>query len=238
MSPLDTHGLDKLQDILGYKFQNLDLLVEALTHPSTDAHQNGDDHHNYERLEFLGDRVLGLIVAEMLLKAFPDETEGDIAKRHTGLVQTSALANIARDLDLGMFLNLSVGEHRTGGRKKKAVLADAVESLLGALYLDGGLEPPKAFISKYWQGQMMSFDIPPVDAKTELQEWAQKRGLPLPQYVLLERSGPDHNPEFDMEVRVKGFPSKSGVSNSKQSAQKHAAQNMLDFLDSQGELNG
>ena len=222
---------DKLQDVLGHRFNTPELLQEALTHPSTDAHQSENEHLNYERLEFLGDRVLGLVIAEMLLTSFPEEREGDIAKRHTGLVQADALAVVAHEISLGDYLSLSVGEHRSGGRKKKAVLADAIEAVLGALYLDAGLEPAKAFIKKYWHKAMVSYDIPPVDAKTELQEWAQKRGLPLPQYVLLERSGPDHSPVFDMEVRVKGHPPQNGISHSKQSAQKHAAQNMLDYLE-------
>lgn len=228
--------LKKLQDILGHEFENSSLLEEALTHPSTDAHAK-DEHSNYERLEFLGDRVLGLVVAEMLLKNFPEEREGDIAKRHTGLVQTDALAEIAKKIELGGFLSLSVGEQKSGGRKKKAVLADAMEAVLGALYLDGGLQPPKDFIHKHWHNTMQSYDIPPMDAKTKLQEWAQRHGLPLPQYVLLERSGPDHAPVFDMEVRVKGHPSHSGTSNSKQSAQKHAAQNMLNYLSTLDDKN-
>ncbi len=233
MNPPVAEILDRLQKVLEYKFKNEDLLQESLTHPSTDAHLA--DNRNYERLEFLGDRVLGLIVADMLVYSFPDEAEGDLAKRHTALVQTKMLAEIAREIKLGEFLSLSIGEHKSGGRHKSTVLADAMEAVIGALYLDGGLEAAKVFLKRFWQDKMMSYEIPPMDAKTELQEWVQKQGLPLPQYVLLERRGPDHDPEFEMEVRVKGQDNKVGTSNSKQNAQKYAAQAMLKYLKDSGQ---
>lgn len=235
MSPELENILDDLQSVLDYRFKNISLLEEALTHPSTDAHQT--ENKNYERLEFLGDRVLGLVVAEMLLRTFPDEAEGDLAKRHTALVQAKMLAEIARDIKLGQFLSLSVGEQRSGGRHKSTVLADALEAVIGAMYLDGGTGVAKNFLIRFWTDKMMSYEIPPMDAKTELQEWAQKRGLPLPQYVLLERSGPDHEPVFDMEVRVKGQPNQTGTSNSKQNAQKYAAQTMLNHLRESGQYD-
>jgi len=204
-------------------------LEEALTHPSMDAHCH-QNHKNYQRLEFLGDRVLGLVVAEMLLRRFKTEDEGDIAKRHTALVQAKALYEVAQMLDLGTYLSLSRGEHQSGGRHKMTVLADAAEALIGAVYLDGDLPPAKAFIESFWRPQMESFEIPPIDPKTCLQEWAQQRGYPLPAYVLLERSGPDHSPVFIMEVRVEGLEPVTGTSNSKRDAQKIAAEAMLESI--------
>lgn len=234
-SPPIQNVINDLQDVLDYTFNDAGLLQEALTHPSTDAHQS--QNKNYERLEFLGDRVLGLIVAEMLLYTFPDEPEGDLAKRHTALVQAKMLADVARELKLGEFLSLSIGEQKSGGRYKSAVLADAMEAVIGAIYLDGGLDAAKRFLKSHWSDKMMSYEIPPMDTKTELQEWVQKQGLPLPQYVLLERSGPDHSPEFEMEVRIKGQPNQSGISNSKQNAQKHAAKAMLKHLKESGQYD-
>lgn len=221
--------LAPLEARLGYSFQNRRVLEEALTHASTDAHCD-ETHKNYERLEFLGDRVLGLIIAEMLLVTFQDETEGDIAKRHTALVQARALAEVAQTIELGNYLNLSRGEHNSGGRRKMALLADATESVLGAIYLDGGIEPARKFIEQYWRAKMESFDFPPIDTKTHLQEWAQKRGLPLPEYILLDTTGPAHKPVFTVEARVEGLEPAKSEGNSKRDAQKKAARILLQAI--------
>jgi ribonuclease-3 len=228
MPNIDQHNLEDLEKTLGYTFKRQELLREALTHPSIDASGSNDENRrNYQRLEFLGDRVLGLIIAHMLLSAFPNEGEGDIAKRHTVLVQAKALFEVANQMDLGKYLTLSLGEHKSGGRHKMAVLSDATEAVIGAIYLDGGLDAARNFIDKYWGKTLNSYEKPPTDAKTELQEWAQARSLPLPHYVLLERSGTDHEPVFEMEVRIKDLDPQVGIANSKRKSQKRAAEAML-----------
>lgn len=232
MSAPDQIDLTPLETRIGHVFKDKTLLQEALTHPSLDAHRP-ENYKNYQRLEFLGDRVLGLVVAEMLLQHFPAESEGDIAKRHAALVQAKALHDVALALELGTYLSLSRGEHRSGGRYKMTVLADAAEALIGALYFDGGLAAAKVFVEKHWQQQMQSFELPPMDVKTRLQEWAQKRGDPLPEYTLLSRTGADHSPVFVMEVKVEGLPPARGTSNSKRDAQKAAAEALLQIIEEQ-----
>ena len=230
MSELKQENIAQLEQTIGYVFANKNLVIEALTHPSIDTHTNAD-LQNYQRLEFLGDRVLGLIIAEMLLVKFPNEAEGDIARRHTVLVQARALFEVANEVQLGTYISLSRGEQKTGGRYKMAVLSDATEAIIGAIYLDGGIEPARRFIGAYWSAKLESYEAPPIDSKTQLQEWAQSKSLPLPHYVLLERSGTDHEPVFDMEVRVKGLPRLSGQGNSKRTAQKEAAKAALEFIE-------
>jgi ribonuclease III len=185
--------------------------------------------HNYQRLEFLGDRVLALVVAEMLLAAFPHEKEGDIAKRHTALVQGESLAQIARKLELGNFMRLALGEEDTGGREKPSNLADVCEAIIGALYMDGGLNVASDFIRRHWQDLLDHAPTPPQDVKTILQEWALARGLALPAYVALGRSGPDHAPVFLVEVTL-GQWRAQGQGNNKRQAEKAAAKALLALL--------
>lgn len=233
MSNTDLTKLKDLEALIGYQFQKTSLLDEALTHPSTTEGVG----YNYQRLEFLGDRVLGLVIAELLLKAFPEEEEGDIAKRHTVLVQGKTLFEIAEQLELGQYVSLSLGEHKSGGRHKATVLADTIEAIIGAIYLDShDIEPPTAFIKRFWIDKLHSYEIPPVDSKTALQEWAQDRALPLPHYTLIEKSGRDHEPMFKIEVRLDTLPSTIGVDSSKRKAEKNAAQAMLNYIKSQEEI--
>lgn len=211
-----------LEAAAGYAFSDRGLLDMALTHASVPK-----SPCNNERLEFLGDRVLGLVVAEMLYRAFPDEREGDLAKRLTALVQQAALARVAAELSLGSYVRLSAGEIKAGGVKKDTILADAVEALIGAIYLDGGFGAAGDFVRARWQTLLATFESPPEDAKTRLQEWAQAKGLPLPEYRVLSRTGSDHSPVFEVEVEVKGQGKAAASASSKRNGEKAAAALLL-----------
>ena len=182
---------------------------------------------SFERLEFLGDRVLGLIVADMLLEAFPDEEEGPLAKRFAALVSRRTLADVAARLDIGALVHLSKGEADSGGRDNPSLLADALEALMGALYLDAGLALADRFIRRHWSDRMMATDSPPEDSKTRLQEWAQAAGHALPAYTTTGEEGPAHDPVFEVEVRVAGHPPARGRGGSKRVAEQAAAGAML-----------
>lgn len=217
--------IKKLGDILGHAFASPETLKLALTHPSAAKTSRSGDN---QRLEFLGDRVLGLIIAEMLYQNFNQEAEGALAKRLAYLVRQERLADIAKNIDLGSYLILSRGEHDAGGRTNPAILADACESVIGALYLDGGLEAARGFIVRYWKDLMHAELDPPQDSKTSLQEWAQGNSLPLPKYVLLETKGPAHDPLFKVEVSLPGFSGVSAEGRSKRQAEQLAASLLLE----------
>lgn len=217
--------LELLQQRLNHTFTRQDLLVAAMTHASTGAETN------YERLEFLGDRVLGIVMAELLYAAFPHEAEGDLAKRHAALVQGELLAMIAREMKLGDALILSDAERAAGGADNDNMLADGFEALIGALYLDAGLEPCQHLITKLWGDRVNKLSAPPQDSKTALQEWAQGRGLPLPTYEVADRSGPDHAPVFTIRVTVQGFKPAQAEGASRRAAEKEAARILLAQLD-------
>lgn len=211
-----------LEKTIGYTFTNSALLDTALTHSSVKR-----TTHDNERLEFLGDRVLGLVVADLLYRHFPDEKEGSLAKRHTSLVQQDSLVKVAQQLALAEHLKLSAGEAKSGGKNKDTILSDALEALIGAIYCDGGHSKAHAFIEKFWGGMLLQQISPPEDAKSKLQEWAQARSLPLPEYTLVSKSGTDHSPQFEIEVFVKGIGKVSAVAASKRAAEKSAALQML-----------
>ncbi|MDH3229624.1 MAG: ribonuclease III [Alphaproteobacteria bacterium] len=219
--------MDELTDIIGYEFGDPDLGGIALTHRS--AAVRGDE--TYERLEFLGDRVLALVIADMLYDAFPHEDEGALAKRLVALVRRETLADVATHLGVGPLIRLSRGEEEAGGRENPAILADVCESLIGAVYRDGGLDAARAFIVRYWSTLMEETVEPPKDAKTSLQEWAQGRGFALPSYRQLSRSGPDHAPEFTIEVSVGDFPPETGAGPTKRTAEQTAAEKLLERLE-------
>ncbi|HEU0117965.1 MAG TPA: ribonuclease III [Alphaproteobacteria bacterium] len=208
---------------LGYEFKTPQLLQDALTHPSLAGYkQRKKGAMPYERLEFLGDRVLGLIVAEWLYEKYPDASEGELAKRHAALVNREALRVVAVEIGLGQHLRLARGEDASAARKNLATLPDAMEAIIGALYLDGGLKAASGFIHRYWQKDIGIAEAP-ADPKTVLQEWAQGQKLPLPQYKVVEHSGPAHAPKFIVEVTVKGHAPATAEGNSKREAQKAAA---------------
>jgi ribonuclease III len=215
--------LAALESALGHGFSDRRLLVMAITHSSLPRHES-----NYERLEFLGDRVLGLVVAEMLYRTYPHEKEGDLAKRLTVLVQQKALVSVAGSLGLAAHVRLSAGERKAGGTLKDTIMADAVEAVIGAIYLDGGLGAARQFIEARWQGLICTQSPPPEDPKTKLQEVVQGRGLPLPVYRLVSKSGSDHEPVFDVEVTVQGMGSAHATASTKRTAEKQAAQQLLD----------
>jgi ribonuclease-3 len=224
-------AIAELEHRLGYAFKDRVLIDRALTHASIgDGARNtkiGQLRDN-ERLEFLGDRVLGLLTAEALVKRDPDAREGDLAVRLNALVKGETCAEVARVMDLGAALRLSGGETRTGGRDKPKVLADACEAVMAALYLDGGLETARAVYQRFWQGAIEGLDVALAkDPKTALQEWAQSRGKPLPAYRIVSRLGPDHAPVFTVEASVEGLTPASGLGPSRQTAEKAAAEALL-----------
>jgi ribonuclease-3 len=215
-----------LAERLGHRFAHPELLVQALTHPSAAARRGRIDD-SYERLEFLGDRVLGLVVADLLLARFPGENEGALAVRHAELVRRETLAEVAGALGLDRHLRLAKGEEAAGERRNPALLANACEAVLGALYLDGGLGAARALIESYWVPRLDSESVPPQDAKTALQEWAQARGLVLPHYREVSREGPAHEPYFTVEVDVEGHEPALGEGRSKRLAEQAAAERLL-----------
>jgi len=220
-----------IEDIIGYDFANKRLLLEALTHPGCAEVHNGLPF-NYQRLEFLGDSVLGLVVAELLFRMYPDENEGSLAKRHAALVRSESLASVARNLGIAEYIRMSSGG-RSGESKRdnNSNLEDVCEALIGALYLDGGFEIAKNFILKHWENLARSMGEPPKDAKTSLQEWAQGRGLRLPVYTVLEISGSSHAPQFTIEVAVESGGRAVAKAPAKRQAEQLAARALLQRLE-------
>tara|TARA_B100000676_G_C17861067_1_gene723367 strand:- start:47 stop:718 length:672 start_codon:yes stop_codon:yes gene_type:complete len=219
--------MDKLlKNALGYEFTSMALLNQALTHRSLAMAPQA----SYERLEFLGDRILGYIIADLLFDAFPDEQEGSLSKRHADLVRRETLAEVACQAGLDEHIHMSRGEADAGGRNSQAILSDVCESLIAAIYRDGGIEPARRFIEKYWHERLNVPSAPPEDAKTKLQEWAQGRGFPLPDYKVVGREGPDHAPIFTIRLSVQGRDAVVGVGGSKRAAERVAARLLLDKI--------
>lgn len=216
-----------LAEQLGHRFADESLLTQALTHRSLAREGNGQ--HN-QRLEFLGDAVLGLMIAELLYELYPDANEGDLSKRLVSLVNGEQLAAIAQEMELGQYLRVSSSEEEQGGRENASNLEDACEALLGALYLDGGPDAVRTLINRYWRPRALSLTAVPKDPKTTLQEWAQARAVPLPDYVVLSADGPAHAPHFVIEVRVGDQPPVTGEAGNKRIAERLAAAAMLEQL--------
>lgn len=216
---------DSFEALLGHTFKRPALLKEALTHRSA-LLGHGRTHGSNERLEFIGDRVLGLVMAEWLAERFPLEQEGELGRRLAYLVSQPVLATVAETIGLAAALSVAPGEARAGVTKRATVMADALEAALGALYLDGGLDVARDFVRRGWHDAMIGQIAPPKDAKTALQEWAQKRGLDLPGYEVTARSGPPHAPEFTVTVTVGGL-SGAGTAGSKRAAEQLAAEALL-----------
>jgi len=219
-------ALAVFQDRLGYHFTNPEYLERALTHSSRGV-------ENYERLEFLGDRVLGLVIAEILYRTFPFEKEGSLARRHSALACTETLAKTARDLDIPTVVIASSAELASGGNKQDNLLADCMEAIIGAIFIDKGYVPCQEVITSLWGDKIYTLSQPPVDSKTALQEWAQARGLPIPVYEIVERSGPDHAPQFKIRVTLKDIEPMESTGSSRRVAEKTVAQVMLDKLNSE-----
>lgn len=214
-----------LEKKLGYKFKRQDLLERALTHASVRGGKKG--RVDNERLEFIGDRVLGLAIVEALNEDFPDANEGEMARRYNRLVRGETCAKVARELGLGTHLILSDSEAESGGRNKETILADAVEAVLGAVFVDNGFEKARAVVRRLWAASQDHKPDAAADAKSALQEWAQGNGLSLPQYVEVSRKGPDHAPRFTSEVRISGKEPARGEGTSKRAAEQAAATALL-----------
>ena len=223
--------LETLEATIGHMFGDRDLLKRALTHVSAISGLKRGE--SYQRLEFLGDRVLGLAVAGMLYEMFPKSDEGDLSRRLAALVRKETCADVARDWDVGPYMRLGGGESHTGGRQKTAILGDVCEAIIGAVYLDGGYEAARSLVVRSFSSRMAEPQRPLQDAKTSLQEWAQARGLPPPVYREISRSGPAHAPEFVIAVVVETFDPLSASGASKRVAEQTAARR---FLEKEGVL--
>lgn len=230
LDPL-TAMYEEAERILGHRFAAPGLLREALTHRSAMHGIRGKPKGtgSNERLEFIGDRVLGLLVAEWLAERFPGEQEGALGRRLALLVSQPVLAEIAEHAGLNAVLTVAPGESRAGVRKRATVLADAIEAAIGALYLDGGLEAARLFVRLAFAPAMEGQTQPPKDAKTALQEWAQGRGFPLPNYVIVSRDGPPHAPDFTISVTVAGQTA-TGKAGNKRAAEMAAAEDLIGKL--------
>jgi ribonuclease-3 len=225
---------DDLSETLGHRFARPELLTEALTHASAVTRPRGrasahSTHgvQGYERLEFLGDRVLGLVVAELLWRRFPREAEGALTRRHTQLVRRETLAQVARAIDLGRHLILSPGEEIARTREVAGILGDACEAVIAALYLDGGIAAAERFIHRHWARLIEADAAPPRDPKTALQEWAQARGHALPRYETLKIEGPAHARRFTVAASVADLAPESAAGSSKRAAEVAAAGTLL-----------
>jgi ribonuclease-3 len=214
-----------LEDRIGYHFADKTLLERALTHIS--AASGGARVNSYQRLEFLGDHVLGLVISDMLYRAFPRANEGELSRRLADLVRKETCADVARAIDIGPALSLGSSESQAGGRLRATILADACEALVGAVYLDGGYPAAESFVERFWKERMLKPPRPLRDPKTMLQEWAQARALPTPVYRELARTGPHHNPKFRVAVELPDRPPAEGIGASKRAAEQAAAAEML-----------
>lgn len=212
---------------IGHDFARPELLIRALTHGSFSSETRPDN----QRLEFLGDRVLGLVMAEAMLAADKTATEGQLAPRFNALVRKETCADVAREADLGAVLKLGRSEMMSGGRRKQALLGDAMEAVIAAVYLDGGFEAARDMILRLWGKRIHTVEADARDPKTSLQEWAQARGLQPPKYVETSREGPDHAPEFTIEARLANGEAETAKAPSKRAAEQAAAKALLDRLE-------
>ena len=214
---------------LGYEFSDVSLLIEALTHSSIASESRKDN----QRLEFLGDRVLGLVMAEALLEIDQFASEGTLAPRFNALVRKEACAEVARHIDLGGVLKIGRSEMLSGGRRKDALLGDGMEAVIAAIYKDGGFEVAKRTITELWGDRIKNVKGDARDAKTMLQEWAQARGQNPPKYEIMSQSGPDHAPEFLVKVLLDSGETADATAGSKRKAEQMAAKSLLQTM---GEL--
>ncbi|KZY03184.1 MULTISPECIES: ribonuclease III [unclassified Sulfitobacter] len=212
---------------IGHRFARPELLVRAVTHASMSS-ANRDDN---QRLEFLGDRVLGLVMAEALLSADRKASEGQLAPRFNALVRKEACAAVAREVDLGKVLKLGRSEMISGGRRKQALLGDAIEAVIAAVYLDAGFDTARDMVLRLWGRRVETVEADARDAKTALQEWAQARGLPPPAYTETARSGPDHAPVFTIAARLNDGQEAEATAPSKRAAEQAAAAALLSKLE-------
>jgi ribonuclease III len=220
--------MENLYKKIGYKFNNIKLIKQALTHPSINYKK--EDIATYERLEFLGDSVLNLIITEYLIKNYLNEDEGKLAKRRAALVSGEMLVNLAREIELGECLIISDSDIALGGRNKDRCLEDAFEALIGAIYLDSGYDNACGVVYRLWQDKFQNMIFPPNDPKSTLQEWAQKNKKPIPRYEIVSATGPAHQPLFEVEVFIEGVPKIVGKGMSRKKAELEAAELMIKKL--------
>jgi ribonuclease III len=218
-------GRRDLEARIGYSFSEPALLESALTHIS--ALSGKTRSASYQRLEFLGDHVLGLVVSDMLYRAFPKAEEGELSRRLADLVRQETCADIARTVDLGTAIKLGASEANAGGQQRVAILGDVCEALIGAVFVDGGYPAAAALVERLWGERMLRLVRPLRDSKTVLQEWAQGRGLPTPAYREIERSGPHHDPVFRVVVELPDMAPAEGLGRSKRAAEQAAAAALL-----------
>ncbi|TFL17468.1 ribonuclease III [Jannaschia formosa] len=218
-----SRDLQAFQQRIGHVFADPELLIRAMTHSSLGSATRPDN----QRLEFLGDRVLGLVMAEALMSEDRTATEGQLAPRFNALVRKETCADIARQIDLGAVLKLGKSEQVTGGRRKEALLGDAMEALIAAIYRDAGLEATRAVVLRLWAERLDRVEADARDPKTMLQEWAQARGMAPPRYVVQDRSGPDHAPVFRIEAQLEDGRAASGEARAKRAAEQEAARALL-----------
>ena len=218
-----SEAIRSFEQRLGYEFSNLSLLIEALTHSSIAS----DFRKDNQRLEFLGDRVLGLVMAEALLEIDQTAPEGTLAPRFNALVRKETCAEVARQIELGGVLKIGRSEMISGGRRKDALLGDGMEAVIAAIYKDGGFEIAKTIIIKLWGDRIKNVKVDARDAKTMLQEWAQARGQNPPNYEVISRSGPDHAPDFLVKVILASGETSEAMAGSKRQAEQMAAKALL-----------
>ena len=218
-------ALQQFFERLGFAFKDRALIELALTHAS--ARPSLKPNEDNERLEVLGDRVLGLAIAELLTQTFPESSEGELARRYNQLVRAETCAEIAKEWELGQLISMSGGEAESGGRGKKTILANACEAVLGAIFVEGGYQAARDVVFRFWATELASLDLALPDAKSILQEWAQGRRLSLPRYVEIAREGPDHKPRFTAEVQIDGVAPERGHGANKRAAEQAAALAML-----------
>ena len=219
--------VDEFEKKINYKFKNKSLIDLAFTHSSFKNKKN----KNYERLEFLGDRVLALVISEDLFLKYPTEDEGALSKRLSDLVSKQKLLEVANEISIKEMLKIDQFEKKNLKLKKNiSILSDVCVSLIGAIYLDSNLENAKKFISKYWKKKISKNILPPQDPKSLLQEVAQKKGLNLPKYILKNKAGPPHNPRFKVEVFLKGIRKFSAIAKTIKIAEINAAKKMVDYI--------
>jgi ribonuclease-3 len=216
-------SISALEERIGHRFADRKLLERALTHVSA---AKGARTRSYQRLEFLGDHVLGLVISERLFHEFPKAEEGELSRRLADLVRKDACAEAAEAIGLAPYIR--VGEGQAAGRQRASMLADVCEAVIGAVFLDGGYAAAAEFIERYWSERMLAPHRPLRDPKTMLQEWAQAQGLPPPSYREVERSGPDHRPVFRVAVQLPGFAATDGTGSSKRDAEQAAAAAMIE----------
>jgi ribonuclease III len=220
-------GASALEERIGYRVTNAALLDSALSHISA-LKGSRNRASSYQRLEFLGDHVLGLVISDMLFRAFPKADEGELSRRLADLVRKETCTEIARTIELGPAIRLGASEANAGGRTRPAILADVCEALIGAVYLDGGFEAAASLVGKLWEARLRTKAPPLRDSKTVLQEWAQARGMPTPVYREIARSGPHHNPEFRVAVQLPQLEPAEGSGRSKRAAEQAAAAALME----------